>query len=257
MEAEGRAGETPADIAVRTVWEKRKPQTAARIQVLEELIAALLEHRLDDELLEAGIEASHKLAGSLGSFGFPRGSELAFQVEAMLMADEKPTAAEAPRLAEWVEGIWNEIDRAPDLPAAPAPAEPTATVSAANNAVVAVVEDDLVLGELLLHMLRNEGFEPEWIDDGGKALEALVGEQARLFPRVLLLDVDLPAVSGFGVLRAMSESGALRRTKVIMLTAHASEEETVKTFELGAFDHVPKPFSLPILMQRVRRALEE
>lgn len=259
MEVDGRAGETPAEIAVRTVWEKRKPQTEERIRVLEEVTAALVEGRLEPDLLDAGIEAAHKLSGSLGSFGYPRGSELAFQIEAVLISDDDLTATDALKLAEWVEGLWGEIAR----PAGPTGAVeavspgPVAPAAAKTNAEIAVVEDDLILAELLLHMLRNEGYEPEWFDDGGKAMEALAGENARLFPRVLLLDVDLPAVSGFGVLRAMAESGALERTRVIMLTAHASEEETVKTFELGAFDHVSKPFSLPVLLQRVRRALEE
>lgn len=258
MEVEDQPGDSPAAEAVRTVWEKRRPQTESRIEVLEDVTAALVEGRLDADLREAGIEAAHKLSGSLGSFGFPRGSELAFQAEALLGRGDGLVESDALKLAEWVEGMWAEIDRDPSLPAAPSMLpEQEESVAAETNMDVALVEDDEILAELLLHMLRNEGFDPEWINDGGKAAEALAGENPRLFPRVLLLDVDLPAVSGFGVLRAMSESGALERTKVIMLTAHASEVETVKTFELGAFDHVAKPFSLPVLLQRVRRALEE
>ncbi len=258
MKTNGGSGETPAEIAVRTVWQRRRPEAAARIEVLEDVTAALVEGRLDGDLCRAGEEAAHKLSGSLGSFGYPRGSELAFQAEALLGRDETLQKTEAPRLAEWVDGLWAEIQRPPGTPVASIePAEPGIAAPAGGNTDVAIVEDDSILAELLLHGLRNAGYDPEWFDDGGKAVEALAGVSARLFPSVLLLDVDLPAVSGIGVLRAMSESGALERTRVIMLTAHASEEEAVKTFELGAFDHVAKPFSLPVLLQRVRRALED
>ena len=256
MGLDGVPGEPSAEEAVRTVWERRRPETVSRIGVLEEVTVALVEDRLDDQLKRDGIEAAHKLAGSLGSFGYPRGSELAFLAEALLGREEPLQSNEAPRLAEWVDGLWTEIDRPPGVPTMPSTPSGPADAVAGTNVDVVLVDDDEVLAELLLHTLRNAGYEPEWVDDGGRALEALAGEEARLQPRLLLLDFDLPAVSGFGVLRAMSDSGALERTKVIMLTAHASEVETVKTFELGAHDHVAKPFSLPVLLQRVRRALE-
>ncbi len=47
----------------------------------------------------------------------------------------------------------------------------------------------------------------------------------------------------------------LRQTRVIMLTARSAEAEVLEALELGAFDHVPKPFRVPVLMERVRRAL--
>ena len=251
------ADDDPADVAVREIWEKRRPETDARIETLEEAAAALVEGRLDGTLRRAGVEAAHKLSGSLGSFGYPRASELAFQAEALLGRDAPPDVSDAPRLAGWIEGIWIELESPPSRPSAPIPAaKPVATPSETTHDVV-VVEDDPVLAELLLHMLRNEGYEPEWFDDGGKAMEVLTGDPPSVVPRVLLLDVDLPGVSGTGVLRAMKEAGGLDRTSVIMLTAHASEDETVKMFELGATDHVAKPFSLPVLLQRVRRAIGE
>lgn len=251
-------GETPAEIAVRTVWQRRRPDAVARIEILEEATAALIEGRLDDELRRAGEEAAHKLSGSLGSFGYPRGSELAFLAEAILGGDAEVQKEDALKLAEWIDEMWTEIEHPPGTSDATVkPAEPELVDTGKASPDVVVVEDDSILAELLLHGLRNAGYQPEWFDDGGKAVEALTGADARLFPKVLLLDVDLPAVSGIGVLRAMAETGALERTRVIMLTAHASEEETVKTFELGAFDHVAKPFSLPVLLQRLRRALED
>jgi diguanylate cyclase (GGDEF)-like protein len=121
---------------------------------------------------------------------------------------------------------------------------------------VALVDDDETLGGLLLHALETRGYRAEWFKDGEAALEALGGAKPPLQPRVLLLDVDLPSLDGLSILRRLAESGCAKRTRIIMLTARSSETETLKALESGAFDHVAKPFSLPVLMQRVRRALE-
>ncbi|MDA8280922.1 MAG: response regulator [Actinomycetota bacterium] len=53
----------------------------------------------------------------------------------------------------------------------------------------------------------------------------------------------------------MRREGVLQATRVIVLTARSSETEILRALEAGAIDHVGKPFSLPVLMQRVRRAL--
>ncbi|MET0396845.1 MAG: response regulator [Longimicrobiaceae bacterium] len=120
---------------------------------------------------------------------------------------------------------------------------------------VLLVDDDAALAGLLLHALETRGFRTQWLQDGEAAVEALAGEQPALRARVVLLDVDLPGLDGVGVLRALGAAGVLARTRVVMLTARSSEAETLKTLELDAFDHVAKPFSIPVLLQRIRRAL--
>ncbi len=120
---------------------------------------------------------------------------------------------------------------------------------------VVVVEDDEALAALLLHSLETRGYQTRWLSDGREAMDALAGPEATLTSPLLLLDVDLPGVDGLTLLRRLAETGGLRRTRVIMLTARAAETEVLEALELGAFDHVAKPFSVPVLMERVRRAL--
>lgn len=120
---------------------------------------------------------------------------------------------------------------------------------------VVVVEDDPVLAELLGHALTTRGYRHQHLSDGRVAAEQLAGNPPALHGRVILLDVDLPVLSGFGVLRALAATGTLVDTKVIMLTARSSEAEILESLQLGAFDHVAKPFSVPVLLQRIRRAL--
>ncbi|GER23318.1 hypothetical protein NCCP1664_18140 [Zafaria cholistanensis] len=136
------------------------------------------------------------------------------------------------------------------------PATRTAgTVAAEDDVQVVVVEDDPLLAELLRHALTTRGYRFRHFTDGQAAADELAGSPPALRPRVVLLDVGLPALNGFGVLRQMALTDNLASTRVIMLTAHSSETEILNALELGAFDHVAKPFSMPVLMQRVRRAL--
>ena len=72
---------------------------------------------------------------------------------------------------------------------------------------------------------------------------------------LILLDWDLPARDGLTVLRGLAADGTLAASRVVMLTARASQREILTALELGASDHVAKPFSLAVLMQRVDRVL--
>jgi diguanylate cyclase (GGDEF)-like protein len=120
---------------------------------------------------------------------------------------------------------------------------------------VLVVEDDPAIARLLLHALETRGLRHEWVSSGERAASLLTGPAPELRARVVLLDVDLPGLDGLGVLRLMARERMLERTRVIMLTVRTHEAEVVRALEMGAFDHVSKPFSVPVLLQRIRRAL--
>ena len=120
---------------------------------------------------------------------------------------------------------------------------------------VALVEDDEVLAELLLHALQTRGYRTRWIGDGDEAARLLAGPRPALRAELVLLDWDLPGRDGLTVLRGLAADGGLVHAKVVMLTFRASEREILSTLEIGAVDHVAKPFSVPVLMQRVRRLL--
>lgn len=120
---------------------------------------------------------------------------------------------------------------------------------------VAVVEDDVALVELLTHSLSTQDWSVRVLDDGPTAVGALASEPPLLSARLVLLDWDLPGLDGLAVLRRLRERGVLARTRVVMLTARGGESEMLEALELGATDHVTKPFSVPVLLEKIRHVV--
>ena len=147
------------------------------------------------------------------------------------------------------------------LPGGPAVHEPASGAVATDSAPpsdsprrLLVVDDDETITDLLENVLAARGYEVETLHDGIHAADLLAdSDEVQRFDAVLL-DVSLPGLDGFGVLRSMQEARTLHSVPVIMLTARVREEEVVRAWELGATDHVAKPFSVPVLLHRVEAA---
>ena len=96
--------------AVQAVWERSREKIAGQIGTLEEAIGALIDDRLDEDLRARAESNAHQLAGSLGMFGIPRGSELARELEQALVA---PTPSEASHLTELALALSAEVESGP------------------------------------------------------------------------------------------------------------------------------------------------
>jgi DNA-binding response OmpR family regulator len=174
-----------------------------------------------------------------------------------LRADGRAAATGVARYPEDGRDLAAVLAAADAATAAPEDAadERPASAPRRHDADVILVEDDDALAEVIAHSLRTRGYETRVIADGDEAAGVLGGGRPALSAPVVLLDWDLPGRDGLTVLRGLAAEGVLDGTAVIMLTARASEREVIAALDLGAADHVAKPISLPVLMQKVRRAL--
>ena len=116
---------------------------------------------------------------------------------------------------------------------------------------ILVADDEEDILELVRYNLVVNGHDVTTALTGSQALEAALARP----PDLLILDVMLPDLLGFEVLRRLRKSPAGAHVPVIMLTAKSSESDVLVGFELGADDYVAKPFSTRELVARVRAVL--
>jgi two-component system phosphate regulon response regulator PhoB len=116
------------------------------------------------------------------------------------------------------------------------------------KARILIVEDDRALSDVLSYNLKQAGYDVLVAHDGQNGLT-----QAQLkLPDLVLLDVMLPVLDGLEVCRRLRADPATREISIIMLTAKAEETDELVGFTLGADDYVAKPFSVKVLMERIK-----
>ena len=117
---------------------------------------------------------------------------------------------------------------------------------------VLIVEDEHDIAGLIKHTLeRGAEADAQIVDSGYAALKAVTAQP----PDLIILDLNLPILSGQEVCRILRSRDDARHVPIIMLTARTGEDDRVSGLELGADDYVTKPFSLRELTARVRALL--
>jgi DNA-binding response OmpR family regulator len=117
------------------------------------------------------------------------------------------------------------------------------------NATILIVEDEFAVARGIEYALQQEGYTVRIARNGAEGLE-FATQQA---PDLVILDVRLPGMDGFEVLRRLRASGS--KAPVLVLTARDEEVDKVIGLELGADDYLTKPFSLRELMSRIKALL--
>jgi two-component system phosphate regulon response regulator PhoB len=113
---------------------------------------------------------------------------------------------------------------------------------------ILVVEDDRAISEILVYNLDKAGYEVTLAIDGRDGVN-----QAQLkLPDVILLDVMLPIIDGVEVCRRLRSKPETATAIIIMLTAKTEEADQLIGFSVGADDYVTKPFSVRVLMERIK-----
>jgi CheY-like chemotaxis protein/Tfp pilus assembly ATPase PilU len=183
--------------------------------------------------------------------------------------EDEPEPAE-PAPARRGRGKSAAVAPPPVSPPAPVPVSPLAELSmdmelleeptADNGAVprgrgqgacVLLVEDEEQLRRVMKDLLQREGYQVAEARDGVQALD----EVDRFAPDVIILDLNLPGLDGYGVLQQLRSRPATREIPVMVLTAKGDEDNEVRVFELGADDFVTKPFRARSLTARLEAVL--
>ena len=120
-----------------------------------------------------------------------------------------------------------------------------------TKAQILIVEDDRSLADVLDYNLRQDGYQTTVATDGQDGLQ-----QAQLKPPdLIVLDLMLPMIDGLEVCRRLRADPVTRNMLVLMLTAKGEETDEVVGFSVGTDDYVAKPFSVKVLLERIRALL--
>jgi len=113
---------------------------------------------------------------------------------------------------------------------------------------ILVIEDDRSLAEVLTYNLKQAGYDVLLATDGQ---DGLLQAQIKS-PDIVILDLMLPVIDGLDVCRRLRADTSTRDLLIMMLTAKAEESDELVGFSLGADDYVTKPFSVKVLLERIK-----
>jgi len=229
--------------AVAKVWERFKDRICDRVTIVEQAAIALKKGHLDNELRQSAHHEAHKLVGSLGTFGFNEGSQLARQVEQLLDCAEVPEE-KALYFADLVVQLRAEIDdkrRDEDR---------NHKGSQDERPLLLVVDDDRELSEPIAQEAGRWGMKVLVARQVAQAREAI----ARRRPDVVLLDISLPVDPG-----GASDNGATPEAlEAIPLETDCTNEEDRKQEGLKLLEELTnRTPPVPVLVSTVHGSVED
>lgn len=117
---------------------------------------------------------------------------------------------------------------------------------------ILIIEDEVDIAELISFNLKRHQYDVHLAHDGVEGLKAIV----RLDPHLIVLDLMIPKMDGFQVLKELRNNRSFKNTPVLMLTAKAQTEDRIHGLEQGVDDYMTKPFSPKELVLRVKSILK-
>jgi DNA-binding response OmpR family regulator len=228
------------------LWEKFKDTFTAQIQQIEVAAQALANQCLTPKLRHQAEREAHKLAGSMGMFGFDQGSVLAQEIEQLLKTAPTLTSKQIQRLNQLVRSLWDELKQGPRIQ------QPEMPVYKGSLASVLVVDDDPVLTEQIRLQAPIWNFQATVITSPGAALETI----AQTSPDIILLDLSFPDsdTDGFQLLEDLTHRDV--NIPVVILSGRNSLTDRVEVARSGASAYLEKPLTCDRIFQTLRQTLQ-
>ena len=116
---------------------------------------------------------------------------------------------------------------------------------------ILIVDDEDVIADLVKTRLTSLGYNIQYSNNGQQGIELAKDLQ----PDLMIIDLMMPKLNGFEVIRQLKNNAETKNIKIIVLSSKKSDQDIDRCFELGADDYIPKPFSLAELENRVKRLI--
>lgn len=244
--------------ALQAIFERNKGEFRRRVGTLEEAVAAINSGSLDEGLRAVAERDAHKLSGSLGTFGLPRGSELAGELEQRLAPAHRPGPGDGAYLVACVRALRRELDGDSAAPGADedprgAPSFETGLrhtdPAALASARILVVDDDESVRQVLVLMLSEAGYDVSGVESAREARRALEVDKIAL----LLSDVNMPGETGLDLIRfALCEHP---ETATLLISSLEDPGIAQVAMDFGAYGYLSKPVRRSAVLIGVMNAL--
>jgi len=119
---------------------------------------------------------------------------------------------------------------------------------------ILIIESNPQVSSVVELLLKHENYTTYIINDGQEAIEYI---KAAKPPSAVILDVDLPYIDGYNVIKQLRSNNRWKNVPVVFLSSKATEKDIVRCFELGASDYILKPFSPSEFIARVNRLVKQ
>ncbi|BAY14999.1 multi-component transcriptional regulator, winged helix family protein [Anabaenopsis circularis NIES-21] len=237
----------PKDLAsVNKVLEKFRDSFCQQVAVLEQAKTALESGNLSEELQQTAKYEAHKLAGSMGSFGYPEGSKLARSIEHLLINDRTLTHDEITQFSQLVTALQQELTKSPVT----ATSQP-AVVHQTHR--ILVIDDDTILSDRLLAEADAWGMRMKIAPDLATARSRL----ALFTPDAVLLDLSFPGTEEDGLILLRELVEKLPDLPIVVFTARDSLADRLAVSRLGARQFLHKPATTEQIFRAIARVLPQ
>ncbi len=247
--------------SVAEVWKQTKKLTFERLTALEQIIFSVRVSLLDETLRQQAIQNAHKLAGSLGMFGFEEGSKLAKKIELILESDFQLkshfTAGYQEKVAQKLEPLMitlrQEIEGSDKEPINSNIIDAEFDLLAPINAKILAVDDDPQILKTLRILLEPLGVRLTCLENPQHFWETLKST----CPDFLILDINMPSgTEGLDLCRAVRRDHQWNWLPILFLTSCNDTKTLQQAFINGADDYINKPIVLRELSTRIINRLQ-
>ncbi|MEH2128798.1 response regulator [Nostoc sp.] len=244
---DGKKKPGPKDMtSVNRVLERFRNSFAGQVVVLERAKTALLAGNLNEELHQQALHEAHKLAGSMGSFGYPEGSRLARKIEHLLLGDFSLSPDQISDFSQLVTALQQELTK-------------SAVTSTAQNFPVnqtyrlLVIDDDTTLTEQLQVEADSWGIRMKVAPNLATARSLF----SLKTPDVVLLDLSFPTTEEDGLILLSEIVQRSPNIPVIVFTGRNTLADRLKVSRLGARQFLHKPATTEQIFQAIARVLPQ
>lgn len=240
------------------LWQQYYGLMAERITTLTAAATALEQNTLSDQVQQAAQQAAHKLAGVLGMFDLPTGTQIARQLEELLLKQPlrssqvdrlRSLVTELSRLLKAKTLTLNHEEHSQPEQKTTIAAE---TTSPSLTVRVLVVDDDPAFLAALHPMLEPWSIQVTGLNDPTRFWDVLPVAA----PDLLILDVEMPGVSGIEICQAVRADPQWQSLPILFLTTCSDRDSIQRGFAAGADDYITKPIVGAELLTRVTNRLE-